>query len=181
MLFALALLVGCEPAADPGFRVGKFAVLRSLVDNNCGGVAMPPADPTSYNVEIRQDGTRGYWAVDDGDFQEGTINSSGAIYFTASSTTTLQAADGGIGLLGCTIIESETISGNVVLIADAGVGIDAAGSDAGAVTTALTATDNHTFTPSPGSNCNALLTAYGGYFDALPCAAHFTITGHRSE
>lgn len=41
--------------------------------------------------------------------------------------------------------------------------------------------DTFTFTPTPGSNCAALLTVYGGYFDQLPCTAHFTVVGQHVE
>lgn len=181
VMFALAFIAACDPVPPPGTLVGKFNVLRSLVDNTCGAVAAPAVDPTSYTVEIREDNGRAYWRIDQNPFQDGTITTSGDIYFSASAGTVVEAPDAGV--LGCAIVQSETITGHVIRLPDAGVddgGIDAGVADAGVTTgTPLTAIDTFTFTSTPGSDCSALLTVFGGSFDQLPCTAHFSIVGNR--
>lgn len=177
VLGALAFVAGCDPVPPPGTLIGKFHVLSTLVDNNCGAAAMPTVDPSAYDIEVRESGSTAYLRNGaENPFQEGTITLAGDVYFAATASTTVIAADAGIE--GCVILQGEVINGHVIRPVDGGMDggeIVDAGTDGGAPFTASHAVQ---FSVSPGSNCSALLTVFGGTFDQLPCAAHFSLVGN---
>lgn len=177
-MLALALIplfAGCDPVPPPGTLIGKFHVLSSLIDNNCGPAAMPAVDPSAYDIEVRESGSKAYLRTGENAFQEGTITLAGDVYFSATASNTVIAPDAGIE--GCILLQSEVITGHVERPLDAGV--DGGELDAGVSTGApFTASHAVQFTVSPGSNCGALLTVFGGTFDQLPCAAHFSLEGN---
>ena len=184
------LSAACRPAAQPGTPVGTFAITGTLQDNACGD-GFQPQLTIAFNAELRRTESVAYWKMGDRPATSGTIDANGNFRFRSQSLIDAWPADAANGIVGCRLLQTETISGRVSALsesnvdasdsgrADAGTAQrDAGRRDAGpAGTMELTATNTIDIAASPGSDCSPAVVFAGGPFTSLPCRASFSLDG----
>lgn len=185
-------LGACAQGESSGDLVGRYAVHGVLVENTCGQ-GLPTANPLDFQVEIREAEGIGYWVQGKSSRTSGTLSDARAFRFTASQTAVLKAPMQTLAeptdfltndpdrdlkqQRGCAVTTKETITGNLQrwraadgsissgLVADAGSDDD------------LSAEHVIEVSPSSGSDCDSVLVAYGGTYNALPCEARYQLNG----
>ncbi len=196
----------CTQTSVSGWTAGTFDVTATLGDNQCAG-GFDPDGTVTYSVEVRASGTAAYWLRSGVDAVTGTYRVADRhFHFTSQSRATAWAADAATGVTGCTLVETETIDGNLVddepdasvdgatqpdafdleldgmLLDGSGwedVGPHDGGIDAGLYSTSFTATDTIQISIASGSDCRAILQSAGGSFPALPCTASYAVEATR--
>lgn len=189
-----ALSTACKPAAQPGTPVGNFAITGTLQDNACGDGFQPELSIV-FNAELRRADSVAYWKMGDRPATSGTIDANGNFRFRSQSLIEYWPADPANGIVGCRLLQTETISGRVNALgasdvdasdasrADAGVAQgDAGRGDAGrAESMELSAINTIDIAASPGSDCSPALAVAGGPFTTLPCRASFSLDGLATQ
>jgi len=188
------LNLACRPAAQPGTRVGNFAISGTLQDNACGDGFRPDL-MIAFNAELRRADSVAYWKMGDRPATSGTIDANGNFRFRSQSLIEAWPADPENGITGCRLLQTETISGRVNVLGESNVDAsdsgradagrtqgDAGRHDAGAPRTMeLSATNTIDIAASPGSDCSPALAVAGGPFTALPCRASFSLDGLATQ
>ena len=191
----VALLgMACKPAAQPGTHVGTFAISGTLQDNACGDGFQPDLT-IAFNAELRRTDSVAYWKMGDRPATSGTIDANGNFRFRSQSLIEAWPADAANGIVGCRLLQTETISGRVNALSESNVDASDSGrADAGASqgdagrrdagrgeTMELTATNTIDIAASPGSDCSPALAFAGGPFTSLPCRASFVLDGLAAQ
>jgi hypothetical protein len=163
--------------SPPGSEVGTFRVTMALTENTCGDSAVNLQDGRTYRVQVRADGSRGYWRIAgqmpiEGDYDDGSFD------FQYESIVASSAPDAGSL---CQLLQTEELKGQVHAVAGLDAGADDAGAnvdavDAGSTTPSLTATHVFTIDAKPGTDCSEALSPRGA-FSALPCTVSYDLTG----
>ncbi len=194
---AAAFSTACKPAAQPGTPVGNFAITGTLQDNACGDGFQPELSIV-FNAELRRADSVAYWKMGDRPATSGTIDANGNFRFRSQSLIEYWPADPANGIVGCRLLQTETISGRVNALdesdvsdagrVDAGVAqADSGRSDAGrrdagrAESMELSATNTIDIAASPGSDCSPAVAYAGGPFTSLPCRASFSLDGLATQ
>lgn len=183
-LSAGLLCAGCVGDL-PGEVVGTYTLSMHLGDNSCGTPALPVADGTQYAVELRADGTRGYWRRPKIPPIQGQYDGDGGFVFKFEAL--FDIGDPDAGTAGCRLYREELLSGRVVIASDAGRsearGDAAAGetqSDAGAAASptdvSLSGQYTYTFRTDPSGRCANNPGPLGSY-QRLPCSVAYALTG----
>jgi hypothetical protein len=200
LTFAL-WLCGCPQSNAPGKLVGSYHISGALTDNTCGSAALPAADHLSFDVDVREAKGAGYWVRSSPPPQGGQLDAAGNFTFELQNTyrlggMTKEPVEALIDMdpeklanpqvydhldqaqpPPCQLTVTERIKGTLLRdlrqLADGGTGpsSDAIGADD------LVADNEITIRPAAGSDCKMVLAAQGGPFDALPCRAHYDLTG----
>ncbi len=173
------LVIACRPAPERGDALGSFAVSGPLVENACAP-GLAPIDPLSFRVSLRRSGGTGYWRYESGPPAMGTFSSGGRFRFVAQSLIPVIERDEEAGVIGCAIIQTETIEGTLGTPSDGGV--EPVPDDAGAASSsAFVAEQRIEIGAAAGGDCSALLLSAGGGFPALPCVARYALRGTRTD
>lgn len=193
-----AVATACRPAAQPGERLGTFAITGTLQDNACGDGFQPDL-MLAFNAELRRTDSVAYWKMGEAPATSGTIDANGNFRFRSQSLIEAWPQNAAEGVVGCRFVQTETISGRVTALVlsetdagDAGQPSDAFSHDAGRAdsgardagpvgTMELSATNTVDIAPSPGSDCTPALTFAGGPFAALPCRVSFVLDGLSTQ
>lgn len=170
-LTALALLwaaTACEKTTD------VYQITVALEANTCGANALPLADGLSYRVQLKTAPPKATWKVlpkgppITGRYEE----EDGHFEFQVMQRLSLDNIDAGV--VGCTVLRSETLEGTLALDdADGGVRNDAGD-------TPLTGEHRIDFTADGEGTCRGAMGPLGP-FDRLPCQARYAITGEPKE
>ena len=189
----LALGACAQGESSGGNLVGKYAVHGVLVENSCGQ-GLPTSNPLDFQLEIRESDGVAYWAPSKSSRNSGSLSDAGAFRFSTSQTTVIKAAMQVLAEPGdfvsndpdrdlkqtraCAVTTKETITGNLQrwretdgAITESPLRGDAGSSDD------LTAEHMIEVSASAGSDCNPALVAFGGKYNALPCAARYQLRG----
>jgi hypothetical protein len=84
---ALAGFTACAmPDELPGELVGAYRIEGALMENSCGGSAVPAADPLRFNVEIRKQDGSGLWLVTSPPGHLGSLADNGDFSFQRQAT-----------------------------------------------------------------------------------------------
>lgn len=207
-LLAAALLSSwaCTKNEPPGELVGAYHVQGELLDNGCGKDALPAMDQLSFDVELRQDDAgRGIWVQKMPPAHFGKLDDQGRFRFEMENSYPLDlskaaaAQDGQLtydpeqlvdpeyydrldrqSMQTCALVVTERISGTILRDARQGLRESA---DAGAAMkdVDLDANNEIAIHAAAGSHCEAVLSTFGGPFTALPCAAHYDLTGMLAQ
>lgn len=182
LLAAFGVLLACDPDL-PGDAVGTFKVKVSLQDNGCGPGAVYTNDGRSYSVELREDAEkgRGYWHVPKQHPLTGSIEGE---TFTFSYDSVVASTPADAGVPGCTLTQTEVLTGTFVradagaaAVEDASADARDAGDDGDAGSAHdLEATHTLTISAAAGSSCASALTPRGR-FTSLPCTVVYALTG----
>ena len=189
-----ALSTACRPAAQPGTPVGTFAITGTLQDNACGD-GFQPELTIAFSAELRRTDSVAYWKMGDRPATSGTIDANGNFRFRSQSLIEAWPADPANGIVGCRLLQTETISGRVNALSESDVDASDSGrADAGATqgdagrrdagrgeTMELTATNTIDIAASPGSDCSPAVVFAGGPFTSLPCRASFSLDGLATQ
>jgi hypothetical protein len=197
VIAAACAVCACKQGAPAGTLVGDYDVRGVLVENTCGQAALPTTNPLQFNVELREDQGVGYWVPSKMAQNTGSLSVDGAFRFAVSTTQqvsqTTQAnnnlqpsdfrtldPDFDLKKATCALTTMQTVTGALRrrLAADGGVVDTGNTADAAATATDdLTAEHLIVVSPTTGSDCNAVLTTFGGNFQNLPCQARYELTG----
>jgi hypothetical protein len=187
-------LSACVPQGESGGNlVGRYAVHGVLLENSCGQ-GLPASGSFDFQVEIREADGVGSWAQNKSARNSGSLSDEGAFRFSASQTTVVKPAmlvqPEPSDFLGsdpdrdlrqqraCAVTTKETITGNLQRWrkADGSITESSLRSDAGSDDD-LSANHLIEVAPSSGSDCNSVLVAFGGTYNALPCEARYQLRG----
>lgn len=150
-------LAGCMQEL-PGELVGSFEVRGLLDSNGCGEQAVPAFESFQVGVEVREDADgRAYWVRDDSPTVQGVATEAGRVYSFR--------ADGRIS----------TAVPNCVLSQVERVSVELAEAKSDTVAMTLAGENTVDIGATSGSDCRALLAAFGGPFLALPCTLRYTL------
>jgi len=186
---------------QPGELVGTYHVSAELSDNSCGQDALPAAQHLSFDVDIRRDKAgSGYWSRGAPPARSGELDADGYFSFELQST---YAVGGGMMTkepvetliemdpeklanpqlvdqldqapqAPCQLSVSETVHGMLHrmlhALQDGGTGGSSSSDD-------LVAAEDISMRGVSGTSCMIVLASQGGPFDALPCKAHYDLTG----
>jgi hypothetical protein len=158
LLGALVALLACSAGRDPlnpGTPLGTYQVDATLTQSSCGG---DPPNPWQFDVKLSYDKSTLYW-VQGGPPVQGTLDSSGHVTLTDSSSTELHPASQTQGA--CSVTRTDTLAAT---FPDGGVT-----SFAGAL--------SYGYTIDDGSDC---LDEIGTTFATLPCSIAYTVTATRT-
>lgn len=111
-----ALTLGACDTQMPGEVVGTYKVVMRLDENTCGPFAAPFPDGEGYTVELRADGSRGYWRLPPAPPFEG--RRTGARFdFHYAQALELGLPDAGTS--GCTVLREDQLRAEVTHDPDA--------------------------------------------------------------
>ncbi len=158
-LAAAAVAAGCIGTSpySPGTPLGTFAVVGHVQTNTC----LVAPDPWTFSVKLADDPGIFYWEQNDVPV-EGTIDGSGNVSLTSTSTEVEDAPDDA-GNGGCTMQRVDTLTGTT----------------SGTPITGLTGTLSYAFSVASGA-CDDQLSANGGTYASLPCTLAYSITATQS-
>jgi hypothetical protein len=209
--WSIRVLCACQVPDPPGDLVGAYHIDGELTDNTCGSDALPAADPLTFDVEIRKDKQgHGLWVRDTPPPRVGSLHSDGSFDFsvesaydvpmtTSTATDTMfqqdpdpaKAADPEAidrsetqAMQPCRLLVDETIHGTMLRVesaTDAGTNADASTNADAGTGSDLTGENQIAIRAQAGSTCNRVLASQGGPFLALPCQAHYKLTGTLAD
>lgn len=168
----------------PGEVVGTYTVSMHLGDNSCGTPALPVADGTSYAVELRADGPRGYWRRPKIPPIEGHYDGDGGFAFQFEALFDIGNADAGTG--GCRLYRDEMLNAQVVVAGDAGRPADAGDAlttgDAGTASGPPPLSGHYTYTfRTDATGVCANNPGPLGVYQRLPCSVAYSLTGENHK
>lgn len=172
-------MLACRPTKLPGESQGQFRVTGTLEESTCGeGHPAPPS--FVFYVELRSEGTRGYWKLAEGPAVAGSFGSDGAFRFEERVEVRAVEPDPPNGVAGCAVERGQVVAGTLAAVRDGAADTEDGGTpDAGAAPGTLRGTTTITVTPVPGGDCSPLLLPYGGAFPVLPCQIRYALVGER--
>ncbi|MFK7986935.1 MAG: hypothetical protein AB8I08_13000 [Sandaracinaceae bacterium] len=199
---ALAVLLlgfaSCRPTQLAGSAVGQYEVIGALTENTCAEGYPAPAD-LYFHVELRDDASgTGHWKLPNAGISSGQLDLSAGTFRFEDRQEVVGIAPSPTAR-GCTLARVEVVSGTLSATPndagtpdagandagrDASTGDGGAG-DAGADEPRLPGEDRFvgttvvTVSPTPGSECGALLDPSQGGFPVLPCSITYAMTGRR--
>jgi hypothetical protein len=198
-LICLSLaVIGCQKpvqSSATGELIGVYSISGALIDNSCGQVALPAANPLRFEVEIRRENSVGFWQIEKRAAQPGEVEDDGSFRFKNEQTSLVSSMrtvrndlepqdfnsldpDFDLRTTTCTMKVSEVIEGTLersfLDLLDGGVGDSKNKTD-------LSGDNTISIEPTANSNCSGLLAALGGSFANLPCAAHYKLKGELLE
>jgi hypothetical protein len=176
---ALTLAAPACNTALPGEEIGSYRVQMLLRENTCGAGAIHEQNGHTYRVQLREDGTTGYWRVSGQQPVQGQY-ATGQFLFTLESAVAQSTEDAGPF---CQLLQSERLSGSVALPQDSDAAlVDAqapnpSDPDAGGLpTSGLVGEHRFTISAAPGTDCSEAL-APRGAFRQLPCLVRYELRG----
>lgn len=180
LIAALLILPACRESGAtplPGDEIGRYGVEASLTDTECGEGHPAPASLSFYVDLFHLEGSsRGYWKLPDGPQIEGVLDRSAGFRFSTTTQAVAWDPDPAAELLGCALDRTEIVEG--VLADGPGTEVDG-GMEAGEPEARFTGTTRVRLSATPGGDCRALLSVYGGPFPDLPCVIEYALTGER--
>jgi hypothetical protein len=194
-LATLVLLEGlttsCQaPTQHAATTADSFSITGTLVENTCAP-GLDPREMLGFVAELRRQDGVGYWRQDGGAIVSGTMSPSGEFRFLSRTEIPAYGPDPDFGTPGCSLYQTETISG-VLVTRDTGdggsddgsidaaqdddAGVDGSTGDAGP-SASFSGTNTIVISATPSSDCSRLLASGGGDFPSFPCQASYALSG----
>jgi hypothetical protein len=195
-------LCACKAPEPPGDLVGAYHITGALTDNSCGSAALPAASTLSFDVQIRESEGSAYWVQNAPPARSGELDADGSFTFELQSTYQVGGAmpmdpvEALIEMdpsklanpqvydqldapptLPCQLTVAEHVRGRLNRTQSADGGGAAGADDAGTGAADDLQADNDIDLHAASGDCSALLATQGGPFQALPCTAHYDLTG----
>ncbi|MCB9591847.1 MAG: hypothetical protein H6719_03850 [Sandaracinaceae bacterium] len=181
-LLALLALPACAPKGSSTLtgeeEVGRFQVQASLRDTECGAGHEAPAELAFVVDLFHLEGTsRGYWQLPDGPQIDGLLERSGGFRFATTTQAVAYPEDLANDVLGCSLDRTEIVEG----VLEDGPAPEApdGGVGEGEPEMGFSGTTRVRVSASPGGDCRALLSVYGGPFPDLPCVIEYDLDATR--
>jgi hypothetical protein len=161
-LTAVLALGACTDTSMPGTGLGTFQVEATPTSNTCGA-AMAAPGTWSFDVDLSRDENLLYWRQND-KLASGPIGTDNTAKIESEVTSVVVAAAPGVAECRMTRVDTVTVtlpeSGDVTSVS-------------GTISFAVSAV--------AGTDCASQLVAYGGTYDAIPCATELTFTASRTK